>query len=190
MPTSAMRTSNGRPDGSAPRLLRCQHCRPSGFTLLELLVVVALVAILTGTVMLSITGADSEQRLRGDADQLAYRLELARQYALQRNREWGVYIDDDTVRFAEFDPQQAAWIEQTQRPFGATTVALNVRLRAESEGHEGLSARERERLPQLLLFSSGEVTPFKLYLEPQWNTRTWIVSSDGLSPVRAAPADA
>ena len=190
MPTSAMRICSGRRNdrrnGFALALRRC----PGGFTLLELLVVVALVAILTGTVMLSITGADSEQRLRGDADQLAYRLELARQYALQRNREWGVYIEDETVRFAEFDPQQAAWVEQTQRPFGATKVALNVRLRAESEGHQGLSARERERLPQVLLFSSGEVTPFKLYLEPQWNTRTWIVSSDGLSPVRAAPADA
>ena len=161
-----------------------------GFTLLELLVVVALVGILTGTVILSLRGADAEQRLKGSAEQLAYRLELARHYALQRNREWGVYVDDEGVRFAEFDPGQSAWIEQTRRPFGATTPIDGVRMRAEAEGFAGLSDRDRERLPQVLLFSSGEVTPFKVFLEPPGDARTWIVSSDGLSPVRAVPADA
>jgi type II secretion system protein H len=161
-----------------------------GFTLLELLVVITLVAILTGTVVLSITGADSDQRLRGSAEQLAYRLELGRQYALQRNREWGVYLDAEQIRFAEFDPVQSAWIEQTQRPFNATAMLPNVRLDAFVEDYAGLSERDRERLPRILLFSSGEVTPFRLTLEPAWRGRAWVVSSDGLARVSAAPVDA
>jgi len=188
---TAHRDGFSRRDCGGPVPLSRSHParRAQGFTLLELLVVVALVAILTGTVMLSLTGADSEQRLKGSAEQLAYRVELARQYALQRNREWGLYVDDNGVRFAEFDPGQSAWIEQTVRPFGGTVVIENVQLRSETEGFAGLSPRDRERLPQVLVFSSGEVTPFRLFLEPQWNGRVWIVSSDGLSPVRAAPAE-
>ena len=72
MPISASRTSSARP-------VLC-NCR--GFSLLELLVVISLAAILTGTVIVGFTGADNEQRLRGTADQLAYTIELARQHAL------------------------------------------------------------------------------------------------------------
>ena len=160
--------------------------RPRGFTLLELLVVVVLVAILSGTVLLGFTGAAGEQRLRASAEQLAYRLELARHYALQRNREWGLYVEDDTVRFAEFDPEQARWIAQSQRPFGAEpAVPANVSLRVEAEGLARPPTVEGRSLPDLLLFSSGEVTPFSIRLEPDWDTATWVVRSDGLSTVRA-----
>jgi general secretion pathway protein H len=168
MPTSATKISDAR-----------------GFTLLELLVVIALVAIVTGTVILGFTGADSEQRLKGSAEQLAFTVELARQYALQRNREWGLYVEPDGVRFAEFDPEQAAWVAQPQRPFGTVAVLAGVLLRAESEGLEQLSDADRRRLPQVVLFSSGEVTPFTVHLEPQWDSRSWTVASDGISRVRA-----
>lgn len=164
--------------------------RARGFTLLEILVVITLVAILTGTVMLTITGADSAQRLQGAAEQLAYRTELARHYALQRNREWGIYVEEAAVRFAEFDPDQSAWVEQSQRPFGAPLGVDNVTLRIEAEQYRGLSDRDRERLPQVLLFSSGEVTPFQLYLEPARADGAWQVGSDGLARVRASRVDA
>ena len=114
MPTSATRTCSRRPN------------RSGGFTLLEVLVVIVMVAVLTGTVMLGFTGADTEQRLRGSAEQLAYAIELGRQYALQRNREWGLYVDEDAVRFAEFDPEQQTWVEQTGRPFGDAEALPNV----------------------------------------------------------------
>ena len=80
----------------------------SGFTLLEILVVMTIVAILTGTVILGFTGTSVEQDLKGAAQRMAMRVELARQQALQRNREWGIFIRDDGYEFAEFDPDQGA----------------------------------------------------------------------------------
>ena len=185
MPTFASRSSEGRSGRISGRSRACR-----GFTLLELLVVVALVAILMGTVILGFTGADQEQRLRGTADQLAYRVELARQYALQRNREWGVYVEPDAVRFAEFDPEQESWVEQAQRPFSKLDLPPNVTLHVESEGLDQLTAAERERLPQIILFSSGEATPFTLTLEPGWETASWTLTSDGLSRVAAERVEA
>lgn len=182
MPTSASRTYKPKPACGSSR-------RSGGFTLLELLVVISLAAILTGTVILGFTGADSEQRLRGSADQLAYTVEMARQYALQRNREWGVYVEREELSFAEFDPEQGEWVVQTQRPFGTFDLMANVELRVESEGLERLSSDDRESLPKVILFSSGEVTPFTLHLEPQWDTQPWTVMSDGISRTRAARAE-
>jgi len=174
MPTSASRTCS-RPQG--------------GFTLLEVLVVIVLVAVLTGTVIMGFTGADTEQRLRGSAEELAYTIELARQYALQRNREWGMYVRPDAVEFAEFDPEQQTWVTQAGRPFGNVEPLPNVEFRVESEALEDLPGVESEDLPKVILFSSGEVTPFTLHLEPQWDAPAWELSSDGLSRTNAERAE-
>ncbi|MEQ8783466.1 MAG: type II secretion system minor pseudopilin GspH [Roseibium album] len=178
MPTSASRISD------TPR-----EVFQRGFTLLELLVVVVLVALLTGTVILGFTGADTEQRLRGGAEQLAYTIELGRQYALQRNREWGLYVEPDAIEFAEFDPEERAWVTQVGRPFDKADLMPGVTLRVESEGLGDLPSAERDRLPKVILFSSGEVTPFTLFMEPEWNAPAWEVSSDGLSRTAAARAE-
>ncbi len=173
---------------SASRICSRPSRAPRGFTLLELLVVVVLVALLTGTVILGFAGADSDQRLRGSAEQLAYTVELARQYALQRNREWGLYVEPEGLEFAEFDPEEQTWVIQEGRPFGNPEVPEGVVLRVESEGLDDLPTAERDRLPKVILFSSGEVTPFTLFLEPEWDSPAWEVSSDGLSRTTAERA--
>ena len=90
--------------------------RGSGFTLIEILVVVLVVAILMGVVVGSFTGVDKEQELQGFAERLALRIELARDKALQSNKEWGVYIDEDGIRFAEFDEVNEEWLDRAERP--------------------------------------------------------------------------
>ncbi len=162
-----------------------------GFTLLELLVVMAIFLVLTGTVVLGFTGADEEQELRGMAERVGGRIELARQYALQRNREWGVFVESDEYRFAELDTVQGEWIEQAYRPFLADGLTPRIAFRVEIEGFDreqfGVS---EEALPDIILFSSGEVTPFRWYLEPAWDSQPWVVSSDGLSESRILRDDA
>jgi general secretion pathway protein H len=182
-------SSSHKAESSSHKAESSSHKRSGGFTLLELLVVVALVAILMGTVILGFTGADTEQRLKGQAEQLAYVIEMARQFALQRNREWGLYVEQDGLEFAEFDPEQQEWIPQTSRPFGNLAEIANVRYRVESETLGNLPDAERENLPKVVIFSSGEVTPFTLFLEPEWNAPAWEISTDGLSRMQTERAE-
>ena len=163
--------------------------RASGFSLLEILVVLTILAVLTGTVMLSFTGAESEQALKGAAERMAMRIELARQHSLTRNREWGVYVQEDAYHFAEFDPEQAVWIEMIQRPFNENDLPDLVGLSLDLEEYDSLPFEEEDDLPQILIFSSGEITPFTLLLEPEWEANPWIVTSDGLARVEATRAE-
>ncbi len=166
-----------------------------GFTLIEILVVVLIIGVLASVVTLSFTGGNLEQELRGEAERAALRMELARSNALQRNREWGVVVEEGGYRFVELDPYNAAWVEQTERPLQAVIMPANVRLALETEGFElpqltlwdiqDDDEEERGLEPNLIIFSSGELTPFTLTLQPQWESTPWTVTSDGLSRVRA-----
>jgi general secretion pathway protein H len=178
-----MRIFASRTSDSTP--LRSSRLSSAGFTLLEILVVIVIVGILTGTVIFSFTGADAEQRLKGAAHNLAARVELARQHALQRNREWGIYIERDGYRFAEFDQEAGKWVVRENRPFAQSSLPDAVELRLKTEGVGELPFADGKDLPQIVVFSSGEVTPFTIYLEPDWDTLRWLVSSDGISRVAA-----
>ncbi|XOV81759.1 MAG: type II secretion system minor pseudopilin GspH [bacterium] len=164
-----------------------------GFTLIEILVVVLVVSILMGVVASSFTGSDREQTLRGYSERLALRIEFARDKALQSNREWGVFIDEEGIRFAEFDEVNAIWNPRSDKPFNADPFDRNVEFRLTVEDLPGtLQAPEDpdEDIPQIVLFSSGETTPFEITIVPvEWETRPWLLASDGFTRTSATRSD-
>lgn len=160
----------------------------AGFTLVEILVVVLVVSILMGVVVGSFTGVDREQTLRGYCERLALKIEHARDKALQANREWGVYIDDDGVRFAEFDEINGEWIQRAEKPFDPDDYDQSLRFELEVEEIPGAVALNAEQpdedddIPSIVLFSSGETTPFQIIIEPEdWETTPWRLHSDGFT---------
>lgn len=184
---------------TSERCLTPETQRQRGFTLLEILVVVAIAAVLTGMVVLGFTGADDAQRLRGMAERIQTRIELARQNAALRNREWGVHVHPHDYSFVEFDPEAGEWLAQTERTFVADGLTERILFRVEVEGFDAdgdtdpdwrdADEEEEEELPDIILYSSGEATPFAWTLQPQWDATPWLVSCDGLSRTEAAPAE-
>ncbi len=154
--------------------------RTRGFTLIEMLVVIVMVGVLAGVVVLGFVGADKEQELKTEARRLALLIELARDEALQRNEEWGVYVERDGYGFAVYDDTRGRWAEHEVGRFRSRSIDnMTLAIRADKLIIPGQV--EGQAIPQIVIFSSGEQTPFEIALEPTWETRAWRIESDGVS---------
>ena len=163
----------------------------NGFTLIEVLVVIVIISVVMSAIVSGFTGADREQSYHGFVQRMAMRIEMARDRAVQTNHEWGLYVEAEAVRFAEFDPITGEWLERVERPFKVEASDDQFRYQADVEryaGHFtddqpsfGLS-NKKGPIPTIILFSSGEITPFELTITPQtWDSLPWILASDGFS---------
>lgn len=167
-----------------------------GFTLIEILVVLTLAAILTGVVIVGFTGAQTGQRLEGEAERVMLRMDLARQRAVQRNRELGMVVEPSGYQFTELDRDTNRWQVLEERPFTEVVLEEPLRLAVKVEGTDLKASEERRRAalgkdtdeddappPDLVFFRSGELTPFTLTVATEDGRRSWVVSSDGLSGI-------
>jgi general secretion pathway protein H len=158
--------------------------RYRGFTLIEMLVVVVIVGILASTVVLGFVGSDREQNLRTEAERLAMLIEMARSEAVQRNEEWGVAIGPGGYQFLVFDSLKHRWVEQKDGPFRARKIA-DMTLSVQVDQLTMPGDKAMENAPNIIMFSSGEQTPFDIEITPQWKSDPWQVNSDGLSRTNA-----
>ena len=177
--------------------------RRSGFTLLELLLVMTIIGILAATVTLAVSDTGQRQRLQSEAERVALAIELARTEALTRNEIWGLSVAPTTYAFQIYDLNAGAWREVEEQPFQRRTAEDGVVFRAQTNFTRLAQAGNRvdeestlaERLlqgnsdddppPMIAIFPGGEVTPFQLVVSsgdlPAWSAR-----SDGIAPIRAA----
>lgn len=160
-----------------------RHVR--GFTLIEVLIVIVIVAIMSATVAISFNGGDRERRLKAEVLRMAGLLELTRNQAIQRNEEWGMFVDESTFSFATFDEDAREWIPWQQRPLKETTLE-NMRLELYVDEQVELPGTYDEGdVPDLVFFSSGESQKYTLRVQPNWETKAWTIESDGLSTAEA-----
>ena len=182
-----------------------------GFTLLEMLLVLAIVGILATVVALGFTDSGRHRHLRAEAERLARLVELARGEALRRNEIWGLRVAEGRFGFQRYDRATGDWIEVARRPFQARPAeeAVTFRIATNAGDRERLDEqlqaladeaanfdREDAEPPDVAIFPGGEVTPFEVtvFLDRGERTRleggeddenAWLASTDGIQPARA-----
>ena len=123
-----------------------------GFTLIELLVVVAIVAVLAGLIGTSFIGGGQNQAMEGFAYRMAQRMELARDRALQRNREWGLYIDgSEGLEFNELTRHG----NRTTSDRSTSAFAINVQMSAQVEEYQVKRPLMKTRYQKSFCFPAG-----------------------------------
>lgn len=168
--------------------------RSSGFTLLEVLVVLFVVAIMAGIAVMQLGSRDRDRQLETEVRRLQHALELTRNEAVLSVSEWGLEFTNDGYRFLRLDQDSGRWEPVASPPWRehALGPGIDAQLRIEDRrrGPDALAASGNDagsRRPSMLILSSGELTPFRIDLLPEWAAAGWRLSSDGFGRVRAEP---
>jgi general secretion pathway protein H len=158
--------------------VRERHARERGFTLLELLVVVAIIAVFVGAVVLQVgiaSGADHETER--EVARLKSLVDLAHEEALLQTRDFGVFFTRSAYRFYVYDHGLQKWnlpLDDRLLTEHAIDERLQLRLALVVEDRELVlpetfaTEDDEEPEPQVLVLSSGEITPFeaRVFVDP------------------------
>ncbi len=165
----------------------------SGFTLLELLVVLVIIGILLTMASLSVGGGGEQRQLHEEAKRLTALVALAADESVLKNQELLLAVEENGYAFLTQDKKQK-WV-----PVDDTG---SLRSRELPEGMQ-LSVTVDEPLPtaqkaededknpgQIWILSSGEMTPFTLTLQlldgPSYQLHGDLIGNLKLDEPRAA----
>lgn len=215
MPISTRGRSSSRrrrPDLILPR----PRVAGGGFTLVEVLVVVVIIAILTTIGILSIGVLGGDTQRKSEVEHFEDVAATAIQEATLEGRDFGVRLQQTSYEVYVYSPRRARWeAVRDDRlyavhtlpaglSFGLSLEGREVRLdeqpptRAEivdpkTELSQSTTSQSRKELkPQLIFYASGDVSPYHLELRRDGDSEAWTVDegADGaikdLSPEQRA----
>ena len=160
------------------------RARCGGFTLVELLVVLVILGVLIGLAVIGTGATGPARELHDEAERLAGLIGVLAEEAVLDNREYGLHLSAGAYQVLRYDPVLRRWQALQGQPHQLPHWAqLSVELEGEAlrlPQPEGDQEGKAGLIPQLLILSSGELSPFRLQLRERRRDglRLWL-SSDG-----------
>jgi general secretion pathway protein H len=143
--------------------------RASGFTLLEVLVVIVIIGIITAMATISVNVLGGDHEMQQEAERLQAILTQTREDAVLQSRDLGLRVDETSFEFLEYDSRNERWRAVVYDPMlRERTLPEGLRLALRLEGRDvKLQPREPETdrnpiHPQVILQASGDLAPFDL----------------------------
>jgi len=182
----------GRPSalGARRRGLGTKHLKRHagrGFTLLEILVVVAIIGVVASFAVLSIGSRALDDRLATEARRLEELLTLAADEAVLQGAELGFIQTAEGYAFLALKDGHWLPLESSgalrDRVLGEP---FYIELRVEGRAVKPVTAddAEKELKPQVMLLSSGEATEFSLQLRAREFAPHYILNGDALGRLK------
>ncbi|WP_448553742.1 type II secretion system minor pseudopilin GspH [Thalassotalea montiporae] len=160
-------------------LNRTPSSRSTGFTLIEMMMVIVVVGILASAIQFTFRGNQSDKQLAKESQRFAGMFELASEYGMLNNIELGLYIEEQSYQFLAFDGKQ--WVELSdtealvpvelpenmglsltldELPVEPSLLTeLQLVLAEQDDFKEG---EDLPPQPQVLMLSGGDITPFSV----------------------------
>jgi general secretion pathway protein H len=142
----------------------------AGFTLIEILVVVLIIGIMITGAVLSVNLGGGDRAMQEERDRILALTDYLRDQAALQNREYGMRCFDGGYEFLAFDARQRLWLRLEGDPATrARKLPAGISMNLRVEGREVIlpvaKAKPDELQPQIMLFSSGDLTLFELTLQ-------------------------
>ncbi len=151
----------------------------SGFTLIEVLVVIVIIGIISAVVLLGLGNLGDDRDLQTEARRITSLIEMASDEATLQGRDFGLELLQTGYRFVEHEPLTGRWSEvvgddlMRLRQLAQDTefelfledrhVLLDIDA-ADSARNDDTDGNDlsQDYLPHILILSSGDITPFRL----------------------------
>jgi len=201
-------SGTGTPSKPGPgwQVLMRTRQRKQGFTLIEILVVIVIVATVVSMALLSVGLVGEDAELEKERMRLASVIETVQDEALLQGREFGVEIMTSAYRFIEFDPFTRIWAEvpgddlyrlrslPEGLEFELYIDEKQIRLENEPKKLDDpdkpvLSAGAKPYVPHLFLFASGESSAYEIRLRRPQTDQELIMRGDFLGEIEFGEDD-
>ncbi len=129
-----------------------------GFTLIEIMVVLVIMAIVATFAMLTIGSIDQNSKLKVSAFELSSLIKLAEEYAMLKPQQIGLVIHGQSYQFRAYHihDQDNPWqVIKTGLLSGKHQLPSSLQLSVEQADSDS---------PQILFYQNGQITPFVLML--------------------------
>ena len=153
-----------------------------GFTLVEILVVVVIIGVLSAGLLLSVSLTGRDRDLEKESDRLVALLNYAREQSELQTREYGLIFQDDSYEFVSYDVHRTVWrsvFEDDALILRKLPYGLDVKLKVETRPVVLKKPTDaKDKTPQVMIFSSGDLTQFEVTLEREGGIRSITVAQD------------
>ena len=154
--------------------------RQSGFTLIEILVVLFIVSIMSGIVIANLPSMSRTGNLDTEAMRVKHLLDLAKENALLEANEYGFKPEQTGYEFFVYDDMAQKWKLLKNPPFEQRKLADGLTIEATIENSAlKMDGKNKKSTPPILLLSSGETTPFHLTISMPSAGKSRTLVADG-----------
>src|ERR1700730_268332 len=177
---------------------QCLSMRSKGFTLVEILVVVVIMAIVISLAVLSIGTTGRDTQLDEESRRIEGLVGLLHERALLEGRDFGMRIEPAAYEFVVYDSRRDRWTALDQEhEFRRRDLPKGVSFQLELDSQtvvikpmdRNLKSDTSPSAPQLAIAASGEGTPFRLTLLRDGTASRASVDGDALGKITRFGSD-
>lgn len=183
----------------------------TGFTLIEVMVVIVLIGLMASAVQFTFNGNSPEKLLEKESQRFSAIFDMAAEYSMLNNLELGLVVEESTYQFLGFDGEK--WLPASGNPLlEPYTLSDEMELVLELDdlpldepplinalresedidlsfsGSElGEDEEEKKLIPQVYILSGGDLTPFTLRFKFNETLDTYTATSYLVSGLYTTP---
>jgi general secretion pathway protein H len=165
--------------------------RSKGFTLVEILVVIVIMAVVISITILSVSSTGRDSQLDEESRRIEGLVGLLHERALLEGRDFGLRIEPAAYEFVVYDPRRDRWMMLDQeREFRHRELPKGITFQLQLDSQTVVIKAVDKNLtggdppgPQVAIAASGEGTPFRLTLQREATQAKASVDGDALGKI-------